>query len=462
MILSMISGLCFTPLSAWAGDPHEHHQPDHHQPIEHIELNVSKGLLPGLPVLDQAITMEEAVHLGLENNIGIDVAEAEVGIRKTLLQGAKAQRWPVLSVGSLTFLRGGNSQTLMTPDMMMNTVDSTLFQDLNATARVPLFTGGRIRGGISMARFSLQSSEAALKQTVVETAYQTKQAYLTALLSKAEHLVHQQHLTVQQILLKNTEVRYNVGRGLRADVLRIKTEMADAQKMLNEEHTRLNNAVYDLKAAMGLDMGSNIEVSETLDFSSWSGPVLDKLIQEAVANHPKVIEVQKQIQEAEAQIKIARSQYFPQVYGQATGNLRFPDRPDMMGNGIIGMATASLPVFDKNRGAEIAKAHASLKKTQQSLKALQLDISKQVAQAWSELAFAKENVALAEPAVAQSEENLRLIQKRYEAGRAVIVEVQDVAWQLRQAQLNRAEAIFNHELAKAKLLQAVGQVSEKP
>jgi outer membrane protein TolC len=207
-------------------------------------------------------------------------------------------------------------------------------------------------------------------------------------------------------------------------------------------------------------MGSKIDVSETLTIKPWAGTELDKLVQEAVANHPRVIETQKQVQEAEAQLKVARSQYFPQVYGQATGNLRFPDRPEMMGNGVIGVVTASLPVFDKSRSAEIAKAEASLIKTQQILRALQLDLSKQVAQTWSELAFAKENYQLSDAAVEEAHENLRLIQKRYEAGRAVVVEVQDVSWKLWQTQLDKTQAAYTHELAKAKLLQAVGRINE--
>ena len=145
-------------------------------PIEHIEIHLPQKLLPGLPALDSALTMEEAVNLGLENNLNIQVAGAETEERRALLKAAKCRRWPVLSVGSLTFLRGGNNLTLMTPDIMMNTVDSTLFQDLNATGRIPLFTGGLIRGNIRAARFNLAEAQATLRQTAVEMSYQVREA----------------------------------------------------------------------------------------------------------------------------------------------------------------------------------------------------------------------------------------------------------------------------------------------
>lgn len=445
MLMTIISPVAF------AEEPH----PDS---VQHLEITFPKALLPGIPMIDEALTMEDAVSLGIENSLGIQVAEAEVGIRKATLLEAKAKRWPVLSIASETFLRGGNSQNLMTPDMFMTTIDNTLLQDFNSTARMPLFTGGKLKGSIRAARFSVEGAQASLKQTVVETAYQIKQAYLLAILSQTEHLVHQQHIQVQETLLKNAQTRYGVGSGLKADVLRIRTEMASAQKMLNEEHIKLNNALYELKAVMGIDMGSSITLTDTLTHHPWTGLDLEALVKQTITEHPQIREAQKDVQEAQAQLTVARSQYSPQVYGQATGSLRLPDRPPMMGNGVIGMLTASLPVFDKSRSSGIAKAQANLKKAQQKVRALELDISKQVAQAWSEYTFAKQNVTLAESAITQAQEDLRLIQKRYEVGRAIVVEVQDAAWQLRQSQLNQAEAIYTHELAKAKLLKASGQV----
>lgn len=424
--------------------------------IEHQEIRLPESLIPGLPVIDQQLTLERAVELGLENNLGIEVARSETDIRRARLKGAQGERWPIIGLGSLTFIRSGESQTLMTPDMMMNMVDTTLFQDLNGSIRLPLFTGGRIRESIRAARFSLLGSEAALRQSIVETAYEIRKAYLNALLAQEEHLVHQAHIETQQELLRITSAKYHVGKGLRADVLRVQAELADAQRMLNEEHNRLNAALFDLKAAMGVDLSSDVSPAETLTFVPWAGTELNLLVREAVSRHPRIQELERLVQEAEAQIKVARSDYLPQIYGQITGNLRFPDRPPMMGNGIIGMLSAELPIFSRTRGAEVEGAKASFTRAQQALRALQLEVAEEIAKAWSELEFSRRNVALSEPAISQAEENLRLTQRRFAVGRAISIEVQDAALAVRQAQLNRAEALFNHALAKARLLKASG------
>ncbi len=428
------------------------------EPLEHVELTLPKGLLSGFPVVDRPLSMQEAIELGLQNNVQLGIAQAETTIQRALLSRAQAKRWPVLSVGALTFIRGGNSQTLMTPDMMMNTVNSTVFQDLNATAKLPLFTGGALIAGVKASRSAVNAAEAETEQATVEMAYQIRETYLKAQLTEAEHQVHQQHITVQQDLLSNAEHRFQVGRGLKADVLRIKTELADAQRMLNDEHRSLNDQLFDLKAAIGIDLGSNITIHDPLRYTLWSGASLSELIQASLRQHPEIIKVEANIKAAEAQVRITRAALLPQVYGQVTGNLRFPTQTPMMGNGVIGMLNASMPVLDKNKLSAITEANARLKKAQQQLKEQQLSVAKQVAQAWNELQFSKDNITLAEAAITQAQEDFRLIQRRADVGRSIQVEVQDAALKWREASLNQVNAYYNYESAKAKLLRASGKV----
>lgn len=425
-------------------------------PIEHVELTLPKGLIDGFPVVNQMLSMQEAVEIGLENNIQIKLADAETDVRKGTLKREQAKRWPLVSLGSNTFLHNKQNQTFMTPEMMMTTGTSTFFQDLNASAKMPLFTGGKLTAGIRAAQYSVTEAQAGSSQSWVETASQIRNAYLTALYTKAEHVVHQQHLKVQDEMLHNAEERYRVGRGLKSDVLRIQAEIANAQKMLNEEHNQLNNALFELKAAMGIDLGSEIELSDSLQFVPWSGPELSELITLAIAEHPKVKETQAAIQAAEAQLRAARATYLPQITGQVSGSLRFKQDPPMMGNGVVGWVSASLPVFDKNRGSEINEAIAKVKKSEQELKARKLEIGKAIAQAWTDLQFAKDNVALSDATISQAQEDFRLVNKRAIAKRAIMVEVQDAALKLREADLNRVTAIYNHEIAKTKLKAASG------
>ncbi len=459
----MVGLLCFWPVQAQENtstSPHPHPQGIHDPRIEHVEITLPKSLLKGFILIDQSLSMEEAVEIGLENNLEIQVSEAETGVRKALWKQAKAKRWPIVSAGSLSFVQGGDSQLLRTPGMMMRTVgDNTFTQEFSLYSRMPIYTGGLIRGGIKANRFAWEGSQAGLKDMMVEMAFQIRQAYLSAALAKIQHHIHQQHIHVQEELLRIVKSKYRHGKGLKADVLRVQAGVAEARQHLNTHHNHLNHELFELKARMGVDLGSDIRLSEALRYSSWQGESLSVLVNGAIKDHPEIIEAGKQVREAEAQLKVARSQYLPQVYGQVSGNIRIPENePNGLGNGVVGMLTANLPVFDRERDAGVKAAKAKLIKAQMNLKNQGLNIAKNIAQVWSELEFAGENVSLAKPAVADAQEDLRLMNERYKVGKAIQVEVQDAILTLLQAQLNEAQAIYDYELAKIKLSRAIGKI----
>ena len=344
--------LAIAPLAAFAESPDTHDMTS--MPMEHVSLVLPKGLLKGFPLIEEAMTMEEAVAMGLENNVGLKISQADSEISETLLLKAKAKRWPVIRVGSLTFLRGGNSQVLMTPESMMMMTNDTFFENFSASLATPLYTGGRLNAGVKKARFDMLSARSDVELTAVEMAYQVRAAYLQALLYKAEHLVHQEHIGVQQELLRIAQARYREGNGLKSDVLRVRTELANAQRMLNDEHALLNNTLFDLKATMGVDLASEITVTDSLAFSSWQGEPLSVLIQQTLKKHPAIQSAEAEIEAARQNLRMVQAQYLPQVYGQVVGNLRIPqgDQNNLnLRNGVIGMIESVERKFNKPKPA---------------------------------------------------------------------------------------------------------------
>lgn len=455
LILLLVSFMA-VELNSFADDIFLNYKPD---AIAHIEYMVPQSSMEDLKTINLALTMENAVKLGIEHNIDIKIAGIDKLVQEADLKEAKLKRWPLFDVGTLSFLRTGDNLTLMTPTMMMNMVDSTFFNDFNATLRFPLFTGGEIRNSIKAASYALSGSKHSLTQKSVDIAYEIRTLYLKALYSKEEYLVHQNHATLQQELIRIAQERYNVGKGLKADILRIKAEWADVKQLLNQKDNELNDSLLELKAVMGIDLASQIYLSDILVFVPWSGLELENLLDYSLKNHPAILEASTDIEKAKAELKITKSNYFPKVYGQLTGNLRLPDRPEMMGNGIIGLITTSLPVFNRARGAEIKQAEAKLEKAIHILRERKLDIAKKITQEWNEMQFTRENILLSDLIQNEAQEDLRLVKSRWSVGRALQVEVQDAILSLRKAQLNNKQAIYNYEVSKASLIKALGEIA---
>ena len=70
---------------------------------------------------------------------------------------------------------------------------------------------------------------------------------------------------------------------------------------------------------------------------------------------------------------------------------------------------------------------------------------------------AEKNIPTAKKAVEQAEENLRVSQERYKAQVTTSTEVLDAQTLLSQARTNYYSALYDHNLAKAALLRAVGE-----
>jgi len=83
-------------------------------------------------------------------------------------------------------------------------------------------------------------------------------------------------------------------------------------------------------------------------------------------------------------------------------------------------------------------------------------ISLQVRRAWNDRREAEARTRVAEVAVDQAIENLRVVQNRYEAGSSTNIEVLDAETLRQQALSNRDNAHYDLAMAKLRLARAIG------
>jgi len=96
---------------------------------------------------------------------------------------------------------------------------------------------------------------------------------------------------------------------------------------------------------------------------------------------------------------------------------------------------------------ELTKTRLSLEDT----------IRLQIKQAILDIEAEARNIATSSKAVEQGEENLRVSQERYKAQVTTSTEVLDAQTLLTQARVNYYSAFYNRNLAKARLLRAMGE-----
>ncbi len=167
--------------------------------------------------------------------------------------------------------------------------------------------------------------------------------------------------------------------------------------------------------------------------------------------------------QADQQIRLEKSKYYPEV--SLLGEyVKQGDTPDVSGSDFhqardpkaIVLFTWTFWEWGKTRYA--VKEQESFKRQLMETKVgLENDISLEVREALLALDTAEKNIPTTRTAVEQGEENLRVEEERYKAQVTTITEVLLATTRLTQARVNYFKALYNHNVAKAQLLRALGE-----
>jgi len=125
---------------------------------------------------------------------------------------------------------------------------------------------------------------------------------------------------------------------------------------------------------------------------------------------------------------------------------------------VVGL-TLRVPIFDGGRrDYRRAEAASQFRAEKVRTKELKEQIELDIRLALDALRSADEQVKVAREGLQLSENELAQAQRRYEAGVAFGLEVTDAQTRLERARDNQTEALYNYNLARIDLEQAMGQV----
>jgi outer membrane protein len=168
------------------------------------------------------------------------------------------------------------------------------------------------------------------------------------------------------------------------------------------------------------------------------------------------------ILQADQQIRLAKSKYYPEVsvnwqyYRQ--GDSPFPN-DDRFSNNDTWQLTAvmSWTFWEWGKTYYAGREKESLKRELMQTRWDSEDqVRLQVKQAVLDLLTAETNIPTTQKAVTQGEENLRVNEERYKAQVSTITDLLDAQTLLAEARLNYYRALYDWNLAKARLYRSVG------
>ncbi len=441
-----------------------------------VSVFVAGLLLAGLAANAQeklSITVDDAVKMGLENSKAVHASLMRREYADAKSGEADAGRLPsVRFLGSYTKLSDVPPSEFQNPVAGIVpgapstiTLSPTYTNNYNLRFLVtqPLFTGFRLSASSSAAENAMQAASEDLNGARAEQVYAVKNAYWS--LYKAQEFKRVIDENVEQIKAHVNDVQQLMDQGMATtnDVLKVQVQLSDAQLRQIDAGNTVRIAMLGLNNALGVSLGTTIELTSTIHQSEKKYPGIQELVSEARDNRPDLRAMRFRVKSAEDGVTASRSAWFPQVY--LTGNYYyqrpnqriFPSRDIFKDTWDVSL-NVSLDIW--NWGTTVHQsdeAQAQLAETKDGLAQLQDGVTLEITQTYLNMQQARERIGVAQKGREQAEENYRVTKRRFNEGLTLNSDMLDAEVALLQARTNYTQALVDYELAAARLDKAIGR-----
>ncbi len=238
----------------------------------------------------------------------------------------------------------------------------------------------------------------------------------------------------------------------------VRLSEVQAMRIRAEQGTRVARAA--LRQALGLseDRLFTLAPPQVEPAAEDQGESEDSRVSEALSSRPDLKAMGWRIQQAEMGEKIARSRYVPEVGLGAQMEWNDPNPFGGSGSNWTVGASLRIPIFDGlETSSRIQRARSDREKAEAYRDSMTEGIRLEVRAARADLVSASERLRVAETALGQADEALRVVRERYTEGMAVMVELLGAEAARTSARGNRAAATRDLALARAALDLATGR-----
>ncbi len=210
------------------------------------------------------------------------------------------------------------------------------------------------------------------------------------------------------------ELRYEAGREHRGSLLSARANLAQAEYEIQSSRRAIELARWRLARELGRSTGESISIvgDMTLPEIGSGIPDFEKLAHET----PFLQELVAQKDIARSEKDIAKSDFFPQIYAEASAGRSDSDWPPERDRWSAGLSL-SIPLFEGgSRFAALKKADSGLRQALAEEKSGYHEVLYTLFTGWSDLQDAVDRVAVGEAFLKASEERARITQVEYSNG----------------------------------------------
>ncbi len=397
------------------------------------------------------LTIEQCIYIALNNNPQIKIAENNYELSASNLTGIRSSLLPQISLQSSyvknggTFFFGPTARPAQYENYSIGLQAQQLIFDFGKTF-------SRVSGTSALKNASEQDLIFAKQNLILNTYI----AYFSYLQAERIQKVNLESLKQAKEHLEQTEKFYDVGKKPQFDVLKAKTDEANAKVNLITSQNNLIVSRLQLENVLNTKLSANFHLKDNLELRKDSVS-LDNAFKISYTNRPELIGNKYRVEASRSFVTSAQTSNLPTI--SAAGgytsrgyglNQRFLDVWN------VGL-NFSLPIFQGfalEAGIDQARANLNVAEAQYdyTLQTVNLDVQSQ----YSSVKLALAKIDATQSLLQQAEEAFKLAEARYTEEVGSPIEITDARVTLLNAQTTYIQSLYDYQVAYVRLQKAMG------
>lgn len=416
------------------------------------------------------LSLNEAVNIALSKSNEVNLANTKVTTKSYELQSMKMNQYPDMKISG-QYLRLTNADIKLKSseesadpaDPDASTTASPKVNQLilaQANVSMPIFSGFKLKNSIKASENLYQAELANASFSKEETAMRVVQFYADLYKAQKSVELFKESLKSSQQRVTDFKAMEQNGIIARNDLLKAQLQVSKVQLSLDEAEKNVRLINYYLVTFLKLSPDTQIVVSpENVDANLFNTKL--KTEDEALASRKDLEALRFAEKATEANIKIAKSNYYPAVSliaGYTALDLQNVVRVENAMNVGVGLSYNLSAIFKNGKEVKVAKSKFEEIQHQQAMLTDHIKTEMMMARENYELSVKQDKVY--NEAVEQASENYRIIKDKYDNGLSDTNDLLEADVEALTTKINQAYAKANVVLKYYELLEAAGQLTQ--
>ena len=425
---------------------------------------MNKQIITGIMVLIALIfgtasaadymTLKDSITFALQNNPNIKAQDQEVLGKEMEQRSSFGDMLPEVTL-NYGYARLNEEPFLSITGLGKVVLGTKDNYDFTIEATQPLFTGGALYNSYRISKNNYYSADFDRQRVIRELKQQVIRAYYGVIETRQVYEVAQSGLSSIKAHLDVANAFFNQGMIPKNDLLEAQVRYAESEQNLIIADNAIKLAESSLNLLLGRSLAETVTIDSEIPMSELVES-LDQSTETALKMRQEIKTILLQLDNADKAIKISRAGYLPSVAATYTYE-RTGEDPDVENDSWSLGVGMSWNIFEGGSNYyDVSRAKSLSSKLGYLLKSLQDQISLEVKNSYLAAQEARARTTVAEKAIDQAKENLRIQKDRYNLQVATTTNVLDAQALLDQAMKNYITARADYAKAIASLNSAMG------